>query len=308
MRVLVVGAGVTGLTCAVVLAERGHTVDVVARDLPAETTSAVAAAWWYPYLVEPRHLVLGWAARTYEVLTGLAVGVDAVAVRRAHVLFRTAQPDPWWAEAVPELGREAGLPDGFADGWTFAAPVARMDAYLPYLASRLEAAGGTVTRMALSALPDGADAVVDASGLGARLLAGDDTVTPTRGQVLVLDGHAVDDAWLVDDAEGLMYVVPRGADVVVGGTSESGDWTLAPRPEQSEQILARARAIVGGLETAHVRQTKVGLRPSRPAVRLEVEQRADASPVVHCYGHGGAGVTLSWGCAEDVADLVDGLT
>ena len=43
----------------------------------------------------------------------------------------------------------------------------------------------------------------------------------------------------------------------------------------------------------------VGLRPARPAVRLEAEGR-----VVHCYGHGGAGVTLAWGCAGEVAALL----
>jgi D-amino-acid oxidase len=49
----------------------------------------------------------------------------------------------------------------------------------------------------------------------------------------------------------------------------------------------------------------VGLRPARPAVRLEAEPRAGGT-VVHCYGHGGAGVTLAWGCAEDVVSLASG--
>ena len=44
---------------------------------------------------------------------------------------------------------------------------------------------------------------------------------------------------------------------------------------------------------------RVGLRPVRPSVRLEAEGR-----VIHCYGHGGAGVTLSWGCADEVTQLV----
>ncbi|HET7458205.1 MAG TPA: hypothetical protein VFJ74_11185, partial [Gemmatimonadaceae bacterium] len=47
----------------------------------------------------------------------------------------------------------------------------------------------------------------------------------------------------------------------------------------------------------------VGLRPARPAVRLEAEPR-EGGTVVHCYGHGGAGVTLAWGCADEVVGLV----
>ena len=51
---------------------------------------------------------------------------------------------------------------------------------------------------------------------------------------------------------------------------------------------------------------RVGLRPARPHVRLErLPSGTDAGSVVHCYGHGGAGVTLSWGCADEVAALVE---
>jgi D-amino-acid oxidase len=68
-------------------------------------------------------------------------------------------------------------------------------------------------------------------------------------------------------------------------------------------ILERAVELVPELAGAAVLGHKVGLRPARPEVRLEVEQRDDTR-VVHCYGHGGAGVTLSWGCADEVARLV----
>ena len=57
MRVIVVGAGVIGLSSALRLAEHGHDVAVLARDLPPETTSAVAAALWYPYHALPRDAV-----------------------------------------------------------------------------------------------------------------------------------------------------------------------------------------------------------------------------------------------------------
>jgi len=48
---------------------------------------------------------------------------------------------------------------------------------------------------------------------------------------------------------------------------------------------------------------RVGLRPARPAVRLDTEFTRHG-PVVHCYGHGGAGVTLSYGCAEEVTSRI----
>ena len=63
MRVIVVGAGVIGLSCAVRLAEGGYDVAVFARDLPLETTSAVAAAIWYPYLSAPEDRVAAWSGR-----------------------------------------------------------------------------------------------------------------------------------------------------------------------------------------------------------------------------------------------------
>ena len=66
-----VGAGVTGLTCAVRLAEDGHRVDVLARDLPLETTSVVAAALWYPYMALPQDRVTAWAEKSYAAFADL---------------------------------------------------------------------------------------------------------------------------------------------------------------------------------------------------------------------------------------------
>ena len=102
----------------------------------------------------------------------------------------------------------------------------------------------------------------------------------------------------------LTYVVPREKVVVVGGTAQEGAYEPRPDPAVAQQILARARAVVPELARATVVGHRVGLRPARPTVRLEAEQ-VDDGTVVHCYGHGGAGVTLSWGCADDVAALVD---
>lgn len=300
MRVVVVGAGVVGLSCAVRLLEAGHRVDVLARDLPRETTSAVAAAIWYPYRAEPRDRVGAWGSRTYAVLAGLAAdGVPGVVVRSTTEVVADTDAEPWWAATVPSVRRVAS-PPGYAAAWRFDAPVVEMPVYLDWLADRVEELGGTVTRQVLSALPSGGDVVVDASGLGARLLGGDRSVLPVRGQVVRLAQWGLEEAWL--DGSGPTYLVPRAHDVVVGGTADQGDWSRTPTPEVATAILARAARLVPEVASARVLSHKVGLRPVRPSVRLE---RDAVDPrVVHCYGHGGSGVTLSWGCAEEVAALV----
>lgn len=287
-----------GLTCAVRLLDEGHRVDVLARDLPLETTSAVAAAIWYPYRAFPLDRVLAWSARSYDVFGGLA-GVDGtgVTVRSGIELFAARQDEPWWRSAVPALDH-VPPPAGYGDAWTFDAPVVEMPVYLTWLASRVEELGGTITRLNLSSLPVGPDVVVNCAGIGARLLAADSSVGPVRGQVVHLSQVGLE-RWYLDSSGDLTYVVPRAHDIVVGGTEQQGEWSRTPSPDDAEVILTRARRLVPELAAAAVLRHRVGLRPARPQVR--VERQGD---VVHCYGHGGAGVTLSWGTADEVVDLV----
>ncbi len=308
-RVVVVGAGVIGLTCAIRLLERGHDVAVVARDLPQETTSAVAAALWYPHRAYPFERVTAWAGTTYAALAALVeVEGAGVTLRRGTEVLRRpggSGTRPWWADAVPDLARATALPDGWADGWSFIAPVVEMPVHLEWLRARVDELGGTITRMALPGLPGAAPVVVNASGLGGRLLGGDGSVQPVRGQVAYVEQVGLDEWWLDSggDGTGATYVVPRERDIVVGGTEDEGVWDRSFDSAQGKEMLARARELVPAIRRAQVLGTRVGLRPARPAVRLELEER-DGQRVVHCYGHGGAGVTLSWGCADEVADLV----
>jgi D-amino-acid oxidase len=311
-RVVVVGAGVVGLSCAVRLLEAGHRVDVVARDLPLETTSVVAAALWYPYRAYPVERVTAWSRAGYGVFADLAADPrTGVRMLPGTELHHERTPDPWWRDAVPALTRVLAEPAPYVDAWSFVAPVVDMGVYLPWLVERLETLGGTLTRMALPALPDHGDVVVNATGLGARRLAGDATVSPVRGQVVLVrpTGGGVPDRWWLDGT-GPSYVVPRGRAVVVGGTAEEGAWERRPDPAVAQRLLAWAAEVVPELARAEVIGHRVGLRPARPEVRLEVERAptGGGTRVVHCYGHGGAGVTVSWGCAAEVAHLVGSLS
>lgn len=302
MRVTVVGAGVIGLTCAVRLAESGHEVSVVTATEPAGTTSAVAAALWYPYRTGPVEAVTRWAALSRAVFEDLA-GTGGVLLRRGRELLRAPAADPWWAAAVPDLRRltAAELPAGFADGFSFVAPVVDMGRYLSWLLARLSAleVGVAVRRIDELAEVEG-DAVVNCSGLGAQELVDDRSLVPVRGQVVRLANPGLIE-WLLDedDPAGLTYVVPRIDDVVCGGTADEAAGTGEIDAAVEVAILTRARALCPGLAGAPVLSRAVGYRPTRPEVRLEREGR-----VVHCYGHGGAGVTLSWGCADDVVALL----
>jgi D-amino-acid oxidase len=199
------------------------------------------------------------------------------------------------------------LPDGYADGWALDLPVADMSRYLPWLERRLTELGGTVVERRLGSLEEGLEevsVVVNCAGLGAARLAGDDDVVPVRGQVVVVERPPGLDEWLLDqsDERALTYVVPREETVVLGGTAEVGSTELQPDPVTAEAIRKRSGALVPAVTEARVLEHRVGLRPGRSAVRLEREERSQGV-VVHCYGHGGAGVTLSWGCAAEVARL-----
>jgi D-amino-acid oxidase len=300
------------LSTALRLREAGWSVRVVADRPPAGSTSYLAAAIWFPTRVGPRERVLDWGRRTYVVLAEqAALGVPGVLMRESLALYRRPPDQPWWAEAVGGVrpARPAELPPGYRYGLRFVVPLVVMPVHLPWLLARFEAAGGTVEYRRLDSLTGGtggtpgpADLVVNCAGLGARRLAADPSVIPVRGQIVRVANPGL--TLSIRDEEhpaGRAYVHPRQTDCILGGTLEENNWNAEPDPETARAIVARCVDLAPALRDVEVLEHIVGLRPARPTVRLEIDP--DHPSLIHNYGHGGAGITLCWGCAEDVVAL-----
>jgi D-amino-acid oxidase len=233
-----------------------------------------------------------------------------VAVREGVVVERSST-ERWWTEAVPTWreARTDELPVGACGGVVATVPLVTMPVFLAWLESRCREAGVELVRGWVSDLAEVAgDVVVVAAGLRSGPLLDDHAGVPSRGQVALLANPGLS-RWLVDDdhPDGMVYALPHPGWVVCGGTDVSGSWDTEPDREVHEAILRRVGAAVPELAGARVLGARVGLRPVAPEVRLAAAV-LDGRPVVTCYGHGGAGVTLSWGCADEVVRLVGDVT
>jgi D-amino-acid oxidase len=332
-RAAIIGAGVSGLTCGVVLAEREWKVTIFADETGQQTTSAAAAAIWFPYDSEPAEKIIPWALTTYDRLRDLArdpqTGVSMIEICQ---FTRTGEiPIPAWAKnfAAYRIPTEVGAIDlpvrpGVADalpisesaspartftsGYALIVPLTDTTIYLDYLTDRFRKAGGIIQSTHVNKLEEISldfNLIINCAGIGARKLFHDGDLEPHRGQVAIVPKLALTQAIVCDDAP-LMYAIPRANDCVFGGTNSLSD-SREPLSSDTDSILSECSQVLG-IGRPRVTAVKVGLRPFRKSgVRLEPEKLPDGRTIIHNYGHGGAGFTLSWACAEEVHALAEKL-
>ncbi len=349
-RILVLGAGVVGLTTALVLRRRGFEVRVLADRFAPNITSVVAGAlWeWPPAVCGHRHNLdrsKRWAETSYRIYSELASDPATGAFVRPVTFYfkRRLEDDPFQHNKMVELAarvrgfrRDAALiaehgigpRQELGDAYQHLAPMIDTDVYLRWLLASVKEAGCTIEARTIPApLADQeadlleefhAATIVNCTGLGAREL-GDPTVYPLRGALIrirndgrtmprIAQAHCVSHDGVCRDP-GFVFIVPRGDDkLIIGGLAEPHESSLEIGLKNYEPIREMFRRCVEFLpilknaEIDAAEPVRVGLRPSREhGVRLEWE----GDRTLHNYGHGGSGVTYSWGCAQDVAELIE---
>ena len=293
------------MTCGVLFAERGFRAAIFAEQIGQQTTSGAAAALWFPYDAEPADKVIPWALATYKLLVDLIKnplsGVSMIELRQYCRTGEIQIPD-WAKPFVISTEVEKSLAV-FSSGFALRVPLMDTTIYLDYLASRFQKAGGAINANVrfekLEDVDSQFDFVINCAGIGARELVRDIDLEPHRGQVAIVPKIDKMKCAIVCDDDPLMYAIPRTNDCVFGGTNEISD-DLDASPTTTIAIVSECARILK-IDNPRILRERVGLRPFRKSgVRLEKEKLRDGRTVIHNYGHGGSGFTLSWGCAENV--------
>lgn len=206
------------------------------------------------------------------------------------------------------------LPEGTRQGQQFNSIMVNVPQYLEYLLSTAESLGATTIRKALPSSTSlfgtlkaaeellsstQISAFVNATGISARQLVPDPNVFPVRGQTVIVAGSAKRITTVSyapkDGDERITYILPRPNTntTILGGTKQSGDWTAEVNPNDTEEILQRAKTFAPELlddsGKFNVLSVQVGLRPGRNGgTRVEIEN-FEGITVCHAYGHAGAG-------------------
>ena len=299
-RIIVIGSGVIGLSAALCLRAGRSAFCGTCRQ-----TSMAAGAVWSGISASGREQ--RWAAATLARFLPLTKKTNSgVSLQRIREVFPQPEPDPWFRPALPyfERLRASDLPAGMADGFLLALPVVAPPLYLQNLQAQFQAAGGAIEEREVNSLAELADAaplLVNCSGVGARQLAADESVYPIRGQTILLTAPQIREGYIEHKA--LTYLFPRPDGLLIGGTIDEGSWNTQLDPASEADIFERCAAVESAVAAAPVLRQRVGLRPGRARPRLELEEIAPNCAVIHNYGHGGVGYTLSWGCAENVLQL-----
>ncbi|XP_050400433.2 D-aspartate oxidase isoform X2 [Patella vulgata] len=322
-KICVVGAGIIGLSSAIRIQDRYPKIDItiIADKFSPNTTSDGAGALFEVFAVgdTPLELVQKWAKETWDHLKNVAFSVEADSARVQHVsgYWVTGDP-PMTSETSPDeentsrrlTSEEMQLLFPRAkSGKFFTSYLVDCTSYLPWLMKQYMNKGGKIINKTIQSLDELYplyDIIINCSGLHSHQLLGDKELFPARGETIRVHAPWIKHFYVQDIGDEFTYIFPGSKNVVLGATFQKGNWNTKPNHEDRAALFERCCQIHPSLKMATVDYSWVGLRPCRSRVRLELEPPSAHTKcrVIHNYGHGGAGVTLHWGCAQTVVDLL----
>lgn len=305
--VTVVGSGIVGLTAAIALQEAGFQVKIISKDSHEKSLSSKVGAIWFPFEIEPREKATTWSTSAYSrYQKELSAGNGFSFI--PFITPYSAESNIDWTNQLPEgkvrKARRDELPKGMEMAFVSEVPLAEPGLYLPHLFERFLKDGGSFEKHKITSLEElaGLDTwVINCTGLGAKTICKDQELRPMRGQILRCEQLAVGSFAKATQKGALSYVINRSTDCIIGGTDYENDWNEAIAPADTDLILARLQDS-GVAEEPRILDILVGLRPIRSAVRFEFDPAYPS--VFHNYGHGGAGFTVAWGCALQLAEIL----
>ncbi len=273
-KVAVIGAGVMGLTTARLVQEAGFPVTIYAAALPPNTTSNIAGAGWYPSSLFKREALtpnfqsqmeaaLRYAYRRFQLMVGSEYGVRWTKQYEIYTTPAPTGPKPWFTSMMetsflPEVEQLDPGEHPFGQTYVrqYTGMVIETDRLLRQLLRDFHTAGGTLvvrrfhSAADLRTLPE--QLIFNATGLGSRMLFGDSSLRPMRGQLAVLLPQPEVDYVLTHDAG--LYMFSRTDGIVLGGTNELDDWNLTPVPATTERLIQGHQRIFSSIECMSARR------------------------------------------------------
>lgn len=266
-RFAVLGCGVSGLSTALLLQRRyangPGTVTIYAKDLPPDTTSNIAGAWWAPTSVfEPQEATSRFneqfrqacriAHRSFQLLVGAEYGVrwiDTFELSRHELSLSRELPGGNDLYPQIQMHRDPENYFGFPYVKQYSSMLIEPSIYLTKLLRDFYVAGGRVvvkefkSRAEIARLRE--PVIFNCTGLGSRELFKDEALVPVRGQLeVLLPQPEIDYCYLSSG-----YMFPRADGIILGGTWDRDDWSLTPNPEQAASILDAHTEIMKGLKS-----------------------------------------------------------
>lgn len=304
-EITVVGAGIVGLTTAIALQEKGFKVQLLAAQFLEKTLSYKVGAIWFPFEVHPLEKAMNWgrlAYKRYQLDAGKAPGLSMI----PFTVVCDPKGENAWMKHMPEnslrKAKKEELPNNAELAYVATVPLTEPPLYLPHLLQTFQRNGGELKEWLVGDLNELAllnKWVINCTGLGAKELCKDEELLPMRGQILRTEKLDIQSCVNSTQPGALSYIIQRSTDCIIGGTDYLNDWNQSVEVSDTELITNRFMAMGFSDAFPSVLEEVVGLRPRRKEVRFEFDR--EFTNVFHNYGHGGAGFTVAWGCALELA-------